>query len=87
MNQEIFDKVVELMTEYLTPQWVEDSKVTFTPETTFEYLQTDILDEVEISIMVEEHFGIEQIPNDLEWFNTVGELAEYVEESTTINNG
>ena len=80
MNQEILNKVIELMTEYLTPKWIEDSHVTLTPETTFEYLETDILDEVEISILVEEKFGLDTIPNDMVWFGTVGELVAYVEQ-------
>jgi len=76
---QVYDKVIELMTVYLTHEWIKASNVNFKPETTFEYLETDILDEVEISLLVEEEFGIPEIPNDMDWFVDIKSLCDYIE--------
>lgn len=80
---QVYERVIEIMTEYLTPEWVEESRVSFTPETTFKYLQMDVLDEIEISLLVEKEFKIAEIPDDMDWFHTVGDLVGYIE----VENG
>ena len=79
MNNEIYEKVIEFMTEYFTPNWVKESKIEFSRETTFDYLKADLLDEVELSIKAENIFGISEIPNDMPWFLSIGDFVDYIE--------
>lgn len=76
MNQEVFDKVKEIIVELLD---VEESKVT--PEARFrEDLEADSLDLVELIMEFEEAFGSEISDEDAQKITTVGEAVAYIEQ-------
>ena len=76
MNQEIYEKVREIVTELLD---IEAEKVT--PESKFQAdLGADSLDLVELIMEFEERFGGEISDEDAQKITTVGEAVKYVEE-------
>ena len=79
MNQEIFEKVKNIVIEQLD---VEPGKVT--PESSFANdLGADSLDTVELVMALEEAFDIE-IPDEVaEQIDTVGKAVEHIGEKVT----
>ncbi|NER23374.1 MAG: acyl carrier protein [Symploca sp. SIO1C2] len=76
MNQEIFDKVKEIVKEQLD---VEEDKVT--PEANFASdLQADSLDTVELVMALEEEFDIEIPDEAAEQITTVGAAVDHISE-------
>ena len=70
----IFEKIAALLAE----QFSVDAD-TITMETTFEELGADSLDIVELTMAVEEEFGLENMDeDDLSGIATVGDLVNYV---------
>ena len=70
----IFDKIASLLAEQFG---VEQDTITM--DTTFEDLGADSLDIVELSMAVEEEFGVEEMEeDDLSGITTVGDLIDYL---------
>ena len=75
MNQEIYEKIKEIIAELLD---VEDEKIT--PEARFrEDLEADSLDLVELIMEFEERFGSEISDEDAQTITTVGGAVSYIE--------
>ena len=72
----IFEKLAAIVAE----QFGVDAD-TITPDTTFEGgLGADSLDIVELSMAIEEEFGLEEMgEEDLSGVTTVGDLAKYLQ--------
>ncbi|MDR0852708.1 MAG: acyl carrier protein [Clostridiales Family XIII bacterium] len=71
-----FDKIRDIIVEQLQ---VEPSAVT--PETSLmKDLEADSLDAVEIIMGIENEFGIEIPDEDAEKFQSIADIAKYVEE-------
>ncbi|NER49132.1 MAG: acyl carrier protein [Symploca sp. SIO1B1] len=76
MNQEIFDKVKEIVKEQLD---VDEEKVV--PEANFASdLQADSLDTVELVMALEEEFDIEIPDEAAEQITTVGAAVDHISE-------
>ena len=76
MNQEIFEKVRDIVAELL-----DIDPETITPESKFQAdLGADSLDLVELIMEFEEQFGGEISDEDAQKITTVGEAVKYVEE-------
>ncbi|MBX5464416.1 MAG: acyl carrier protein [Clostridia bacterium] len=74
MDQEIFDKLKEIIVENLG---VDEEKVT--PDASFvEDLGADSLDTVELIMAFEEAFGLEIPDEDAEKISTVRDAVEYI---------
>ena len=70
----IFDKIAALLAEQFG---VEQDTITM--DTSFEDLGADSLDIVELSMAVEEEFGVEEMEeDDLSGISTVSDLVRYV---------
>ena len=70
----MFEKVAELLKEQLDLETVE-----IRPDSSFkEDLGEDSLDLFELVMALEDEFGVEIPPEDLETMNTVGDVAEYL---------
>ncbi|WP_186565063.1 acyl carrier protein [Lawsonibacter celer] len=70
----IFDKIAALLAEQFG---VEQDTITM--DTSFEDLGADSLDIVELSMAVEEEFGVEEMEeDDLSGISTVGDLINYL---------
>ena len=70
----MFEKVVEIIKEQLN---LENAEIRM--ETSFkEDLDVDSLDLFELVMALEDKFGVEIPPEDLEQLNTVGDVAEYL---------
>ena len=70
----MFEKVAELLKEQLDLETVE-----IRPDSSFkEDLGVDSLDLFELVMALEDEFGVEIPPEDLETMNTVGDVAEYL---------
>ena len=68
----MFEKVAELLKEQLDLETVE-----IRPDSSFkEDLGVDSLDLFELVMALEDEFGVEIPPEDLETMNTVGDVAE-----------
>ena len=75
MNQEVYEKIKEIIAELLD---VEEDKIT--PEARFrEDLEADSLDLVELIMEFEERFGSEISDEDAQTITTVGEAVSYIE--------
>ncbi len=70
----VFDKVKTLIVEQLD---VDEAKVSMT--TTFEDIDADSLDVVELVMALEEEFGIEIADEEVEKIKTVGDIVKYIE--------
>ncbi|MFC1997394.1 acyl carrier protein [Chloroflexota bacterium] len=76
MNQEIFEKIQEIVADLLD---IDPEKIT--PESKFQAdLGADSLDLVELIMEFEEQFGGEISDEDAQKITTVGEAVKYVEE-------
>ena len=72
----VFDEIVELLSEQLNVD-----KSTLTRDTRFvEDLHTDSLDMVEMLISLEDKYNISVPDEDAKDLQTIGKLADYVEE-------
>ncbi|MDD4343100.1 MAG: acyl carrier protein [Eubacteriales bacterium] len=72
---DILEKVKEIVSEQLNVE-KEDIKL----ETTFEDLEADSLDVVELIMKLEEEFDIEIPDEDAEKIRVVGSAVEYIKE-------
>jgi acyl carrier protein len=57
-----------------------DYKGVVTPETSFDDLELDSLDKIELVMMLEDETGVRIDDNDIRGMQTVGEIAEVVEQ-------
>lgn len=73
----IFNKVKSIVAEQLG---VDEEEIT--PDTSFEDLNADSLDIVELIMALEEEFDIEIPDEDAEKLTTVGAAVEYIREHT-----
>ena len=70
----MFEKLAVLLKEQLDLETVE-----IRPDSSFkEDLGVDSLDLFELVMALEDEFGVEIPPEDLETMNTVGDVAEYL---------
>jgi len=74
---EVFEKIKGIIVDQLG---VEENEITM--ETTFEQLNADSLDIVELIMAFEEEFGIEISDEDAEKLTTVAAAVNYVKEKT-----
>ncbi|MBO8167810.1 MAG: acyl carrier protein [Thermoanaerobacteraceae bacterium] len=74
---DIFEKVKDVVVEQLG---VDADEVTM--ETSFEDLDMDSLDIVELIMALEEEFGLEISDEEAEKLTTVGAVVEYIKENT-----
>lgn len=72
---ETFEKVKSLIVEQLD---VDKDKVS--PDTTFEDIDADSLDVVELVMALEEEFDLEISDEEVEKIKTVGDIVNYIEE-------
>jgi acyl carrier protein len=76
MNQEVYEKVQEIVADLL-----DIDPETITPESKFQAdLGADSLDLVELIMEFEERFGSEISDEDAQKITTVGEAVKYVDE-------
>ncbi|MEW6661268.1 MAG: acyl carrier protein [Bacillota bacterium] len=73
----IFDKIKDIVVEQLG---VEEDKVKL--ETSFQDLNADSLDIVELIMALEEEFELEIPDEDAEKLTTVGAAVDYIKEKT-----
>lgn len=71
MNQDVYEKIATILTDTFQ---VPDDEVD--PEATFESLQLDSLDLVELTMVVEEQTGVRIEDEELEDVATVGDAVE-----------
>jgi len=69
----VFDKIKKIVVEQLD---VDEASITL--ETSFEDLDADSLDIVELIMALEEEFGIEIPDEDGEKLTTIGAAVEYI---------
>ncbi|AFV11236.1 acyl carrier protein AcpP [Thermacetogenium phaeum DSM 12270] len=74
-GQGIFEKVKSIIAEQLGVAEEE-----LTPETSFEDLNADSLDIVELIMALEEEFDLEIPDEEAEKIQTVGEIVEYLKD-------
>ncbi len=75
MNEDIFDKVKDIIVEQLgVDQGEVDVETSFVDD-----LGADSLDIVELIMALEEEFGVEISDEQAESITTVGEAVEYIE--------
>ncbi|MDN5364894.1 MAG: acyl carrier protein [Thermacetogenium sp.] len=74
-GQGIFEKVKSIIAEQLGVAEEE-----LTPETSFEDLNADSLDIVELIMALEEEFDLEIPDEEAEKIQTVGEIVEYIKD-------
>lgn len=74
MKVDIFGKVRSLISEQLD---IDEEKVT--SETTFEDIDADSLDVVELVMALEEEFDLEIADEEVEKIKTVGDIVGYIE--------
>ncbi len=72
------DKVKKIIADQLE---VDSSKLS--TETTFEDIDADSLDIVELVMALEEEFDLEISDQEIENINTVGDVIKYIESKTT----
>lgn len=70
----VFEKIKKIVVDQLD---VDEEEVTM--ETSFEDLDADSLDIVELIMALEEEFGLEIPDEDAEKLTTVGAAVEYIE--------
>lgn len=73
---DIFEKVRSLIAEQLD---LDEDKIT--PETTFEDIDADSLDVVELVMALEEEFDLEIPDEAVENIKTVADIINYIEEN------
>ncbi len=74
---DIFSKIKALIVEQLD---VEEGKINL--ETTFEDIDADSLDVVELVMALEEEFDLEIEDEEVENIKTVGDIVSYIEGKT-----
>ncbi len=74
---DIFSKIKALIVEQLD---VEEGKIKL--ETTFEDIDADSLDVVELVMALEEEFDLEIADEEVENIKTVGDIVSYIEGKT-----
>lgn len=72
---DVFEKVRSLVSEQLD---IDEDKIN--PETTFEDIDADSLDVVELVMAIEEEFDIEIADEAVENIKTVADIISYIEE-------
>ena len=72
---DVFEKVRSLISEQLD---IDEDKIS--PETTFEEIDADSLDVVELVMALEEEFDIEIADEAVENIKTVADIINYIEE-------
>lgn len=72
---DIFEKVRKIIAEQLD---VDEDKITL--DTTFEDVDADSLDVVELVMALEEEFDLEIADEEVEKIKTVGDIVNYIEE-------
>lgn len=71
---EVFEKVKSLITEQLD---VDEERLDM--DTTFEDIDADSLDVVELVMALEEEFNLEIADEEVEKIKTVGDIVSYIE--------
>lgn len=71
---EVFEKVKSLITEQLD---VDEEQLDM--DTTFEDIDADSLDVVELVMALEEEFNLEIADEEVEKIKTVGDIVSYIE--------
>ncbi len=71
---EVFEKVKELISEQLD---LDGEQLTI--KTTFEDIDADSLDVVELVMALEEEFNLEIADEDVEKIKTIGDIVSYIE--------
>ncbi|MDO9534603.1 MAG: acyl carrier protein [Bacillota bacterium] len=71
---DIFGKIRSLISEQLD---IDEEKIT--SETTFEDIEADSLDVVELVMALEEEFDLEIADEEVEKIKTVGDIVRYIE--------
>lgn len=74
MKVDIFGKIRSLISEQLD---IDEEKIT--SETTFEDIEADSLDVVELVMALEEEFDLEIADEEVEKIKTVGDIVRYIE--------
>jgi len=75
---EVFEKVKTMIAEQLD---LEEGKIT--RETTFEDIDADSLDVVELVMALEEEFDLDIADEEVENIKKVGDIVDYIEERTS----
>ncbi len=75
---EVFEKVKSMIAEQLD---LEAGKIT--RETTFEDIDADSLDVVELVMALEEEFDLDIADEEVENIKKVGDIVDYIEERTS----
>ena len=75
---EVFEKVKSMIAEQLD---LEEGKIT--RETTFEDIDADSLDVVELVMALEEEFDLDIADEEVENIKKVGDIVDYIEERTS----
>lgn len=70
----VYNKVVEIICEQLD---ITDDKIT--SESTFDELDADSLDVVDVIMSLEDEYEIEIPDEEIEHMSTVGDLVDYIE--------
>ncbi len=76
MDLEIFDKVKTMISEQLD---VEEERID--RKTTFEDIDADSLDVVELVMALEEEFNLEIADEEVEKIKTIGDIVSYIEKA------
>lgn len=71
---DIFGKIKSLISEQLD---IDEEKIT--SETTFEDIEADSLDVVELVMALEEEYNLEIADEEVEKIKTVGDIVSYIE--------
>jgi len=71
---EVFEKIKDLICEQLE---VDEDKIKM--KTTFEDIDADSLDVVELVMALEEEFNLEIADEEVEKIKTVGDIVNYIE--------
>lgn len=73
---DVFEKVKALIVDQLD---IDTEKIT--TDTTFEDIDADSLDVVELVMALEEEFDLEIADEDVEQIKTVGDIVNYIEDN------
>jgi acyl carrier protein len=76
LKMDVFEKVKALIVDQLD---IDTEKIT--TDTTFEDIDADSLDVVELVMALEEEFDLEIADEDVEQIKTVGDIVNYIEDN------